>query len=603
MIPEPSKDGARPPSFLQKYLYVLGDYSGKLTRMVALFVAVSIFDTVTIGLIGPFVGALLSPAALARVPLLPGLFGVLGLETSRQQLLFLAGILLVLSIVKGVTVFGVQWRVMGFSFGFRDHLVRKLMRAYLRMPYQFYLARNSAGFIQSVTAHTKVLADDLLIPSLRLVSDGTMVLTLGLFLLWVNAPAVLLLAAMLGAALGGYVRFVRPIVHRAGGEVAVTHEQIIRGVSEGIGGIKEIRVLRAEQSFLDTVAEASGRQAGAQQRFNALLVMPKYLMEAVITLFVILFSTYVILAGASGAVLIGTLAVFAAAAMRILPAISTVSASLASMNYSRFALDALYDDLRLIEREAAEALNGSWTAAPAITGPAFERLEVERISYRYPTGPSSAIDRLSLDIAQGQSIGLIGKSGAGKTTLVDILLGLHPFDSGAMRINGRPVAEFGWDAWIDNIAYIPQHVFLVDGSIERNVAFGVPDGEIDRERVRDALRQAQLEELVARLPDGADTQLGERGVRLSGGERQRIGLARAFYRDRQVLILDEATSALDNATERHVTDVIRRIRGEKTLIVIAHRLTTVRDCDVIHRLEGGKIVHSGSYDEVIGEQS
>jgi ABC-type multidrug transport system fused ATPase/permease subunit len=199
-------------------------------------------------------------------------------------------------------------------------------------------------------------------------------------------------------------------------------------------------------------------------------------------------------------------------------------------------------------------------------------------------------------------VGLIGKSGAGKTTLVDILLGLHSFDSGAIRINGRPIEDFGWDQWVDQVAYIPQHVFLVDGSVEANVAFGMPAESVDRAKVLEALEAAQLTDLVKRLDRGVDTSLGERGVRLSGGERQRIGLARAFYMDRQVLILDEATSALDSETERHITDVIRSVRGERTVIVIAHRLTTVRDCDMIHRLKDGRIVKSGSYEEVVGEQ-
>lgn len=595
------------PSFLAKYFYVLADARRRLAWIILAFVAVSIFDTVTVGLIGPFVGALLNPAALDRVPAITSTFALLGLSTHREQLLALGGLLLVLSVAKGFFAFGMQWRVMGFSFQFRDQMVRKLTRAYLRMPYQFYLSRNSASFIQAVTAHTKVMADDLLIPSLRLVSDATIVLTLGLLLLWINPFAVAVLALMLGGALGAYIALVRPIVLRAGVEVGETHERIIRGVSEGIGGIKEIRVLRAEESFFDDVAHASGKQAVAQQRFNALLVLPKYLMETVITLFVILFSTYVILSGDSATSLVATLAIFAAAAMRILPAISTASASLASMNYSRFALDALYEDLRQIEAVAPQALTGGPIVADrqhARPTPApFERLDVETITYCYPTGSRPAVSSLSLSLQKGQSIGLIGKSGAGKTTLVDILLGLHPFDSGAIRINNTPIAEFGWSRWIDEIAYIPQQVFLVDGSIEQNVAFGIAAAQVDAEKVRLALEEAQLGELVARLPEGISTQLGERGVRLSGGERQRIGLARAFYRDRQVLILDEATSALDNETERHVTEVIRSIRGSKTLIVIAHRLTTVKDCDVIHRLDAGRIVQSGRYEEVIVEQS
>ncbi|MBQ1497302.1 MAG: ABC transporter ATP-binding protein [Sphingomonas sp.] len=599
-----TKSGAGPrPSagvpFLRKYLYVLADHRGRLARTLVLFIGVSLFDTITIGLIGPFVGALLNPGALQRVPALVHLFDRLGLYTVQSQLLAIGGTLAVLTALKGVAAYLVQWRLLGLSFRFRAEAVKKLMNAYLRMPYSFYLNRNSSAFIQTITAHTKTMSDDLLIPSLRLVADGIMVFTLTLFLLWVNWFATLGLGIMLGMSLGLYVLYVRPIVNRAGAVISVNHERVIRGVNEGIGGIKEIRVLRAEGSFYQEVADASDLNAAAQQRFNALLVLPKYLMETVIVLFVILFSTFVILSGASGEALMATLAMFAAAGLRILPGISQVSSSLASMHYCAYALDELYDDLRGIEGVADQ---GVTEAAGAKRPAPFERLEIEKISYRYAGADRPAIDGISLALARGQSIGLIGKSGAGKTTLVDILLGLHSFDSGAMRVNGTPIQDYGWNNWVDQVAYIPQNVFLVDGSVARNVAFGVPPERIDRDRVMAALRSAQLAELVDKLPQGLDTSLGERGVRLSGGERQRIGLARAFYMDRQILVLDEATSALDAETERHVTEVIRSVRGEKTLIVIAHRMTTVRDCDVIYRLKDGNIVASGRFEEVVDEE-
>ena len=586
-------------SFLHKYFRVLTGQRGRMSRLLVLFVGFSLFDTLTISLIGPFVGALLNPALLQKIPAFGIVFGWFGLVTVRDQLLAMGATLAVLSILKGVGAFAVQWRVLGFAFRFRAHLVKKLMRAYLVMPYRHYLERNSSAFVQSVTAHTKVMADDLLIPSLRLVADGTMVTMLGLFLLYVSPPATLLLVLMVGGALIAYIRLVRPIVRTAGGDVAVTHERIIRGVNEGIGGIKEIRVLRAEDNFFASIAAAADINAGAQQVFNALLVLPKYLMEAVIVLFVILFSTFVIVQGANGEALIATLAMFAAAGMRILPAISQVSASLASMNYCRYVLDEVYDDLDLIDSFAPPAIAAA--ATDNKDSVRFELLELSGVGYRYSGAARPAIADIDLKLERGGSIGLIGKSGAGKTTLVDILLGLHPFDAGAMRVNGQDIADYGWNNWVDQVAYIPQNVFLIDDSIARNVAFGVPEDAIDRARINRALAQAQLTELVAGIPHGLDTRLGERGVRLSGGERQRIGLARAFYMDRQVLILDEATSALDAETERHITEVIRSVRGERTLIVIAHRLTTVRDCERIYRLAGGGIVAHGTYEEVIGE--
>lgn len=588
-------------TFLRKYLHILHDFRRPLLRTLLLFICVSLFDTLTIGLIGPFVAALLDPRSLERVPVLTDIFGAVGLLTVQSQLLALGVALGSLTVLKGVAAYAVQWRLMGLSFRFRAHLVKKLTHAYLGMPYEYYLRRNSSAFIQTITQHTKVLSDDLLIPSLRLVSDGTMVIMLGSFLVWVNWFAALTLAAALGLTLGSYIRFVRPRVTHAGQEVGIHHERVIRGVGEGIGGIKEIRVLRAEEPFFQSVASSADATAQASQRFNGLLVLPKYLMEAVIVLFVIVLSTFVILRGESGEALMATLAVFAAAGLRILPGITQVSSSLASMNYSRFALDELYEDLRQVEQFTGPTPPPPPTSNE-VPGEPFRKLAVENIAFSYPGTSRAAIDGISIVLRRGESIGLIGKSGAGKTTLVDILLGLHSHDSGNILINDRTVEEFGWDRWVDQVAYIPQHVFLVDGSVEANVAFGIPSDRIDRDRVHEALRMAQLTELVGRLDRGLQTSLGERGIRLSGGERQRIGLARAFYMDRQVLILDEATSALDAETERHITDVIRSVRGERTIIVIAHRLTTVRECDAIYRLKDGRIVKSGTYEEVIGEQ-
>lgn len=602
--------GARPSasvSFIHKYLAVLTGERRRLGLIAVLFIALSLFDTLTVSLIGPFVGALLNPAMLEKVPILHDSLTGLGFVGRNSQLLALGALLGVMSLTKGVFAFFVQWRLLGFAFSYRARMVQKLMRAYLAMPYAFFLNRNSSAFVQSITAHTKVLGDDLVIPSLRLTADGTMLLILTSFLLFVSAPAMLLLAAMLGLAIFGYVAFVRPIVKRSGAEVAVTHERIIRGVNEGIGGIKEIRVLRAEDSFFRSVAVSADTSAGAQQRFNALLVMPKYLMETVIVLFVILFSTYVILNGEQGEVLVATLAMFAAAGTRMLPAVASVSASVASMNYCRFVLDELYDDLVSIDAANAGAPIAPIQLLPATIDltaqPAdFATLELHDIRFAYPEADHPAVDGISLSLQRGESIALIGRSGSGKTTLVDILLGLHAAQSGAMQVNGQAISDYGWDHWVSQIAYIPQQVFMVDASIAENVAFGIPTALIDRDRVRRAIESAQLGALVSRMPDGLDTRLGERGIRLSGGERQRIGLARAFYMDRQVLILDEATSALDTETERQVVEVIRSIRGARTLIVIAHRLSTVRDCDRVYRLEAGRVTASGHFDEVVDEE-
>jgi ABC-type multidrug transport system fused ATPase/permease subunit len=385
-------------------------------------------------------------------------------------------------------------------------------------------------------------------------------------------------------------------VRLAGEVTAVANERVIRGVNQAIGGIKEIRTLRTEQHFLTEIGGATQECSTAQSGFQGLLILPKFLMEMALVFFVILFSMYVTWQGDGRESLVTILAMFGVAGIRILPALSQVSSSLVSMNYSSYALDKVYRDLFYAQAFAGknEQINKK---CPPASG--FQTAELRDVRFAYEPNTRPTIDKVSLRIEKGQSIGFIGESGAGKTTLVDILLGLHRFDSGSFRVDGIDIDTYGWERWREHVAYIPQNAFLIDDTLERNVAFGLADKLINPSKVLDSVASAQLTALIDRLPLGLNTVLGERGIRLSGGERQRIALARAFYSGRDILILDEATSALDNDTERQVIEVIEGLRGKITLLVIAHRLTTVRSCDVIHRLEKGRIVASGRFEDVI----
>jgi ABC-type multidrug transport system fused ATPase/permease subunit len=478
--------------------------------------------------------------------------------------------------------------------------VQRLMSAYLRMPYQFYLERNSAAIVNSVIAHTKTMTDDMLLPSLKLASDAIVLLAIGLFLFWVNPIAMLILLVSLGSTSAFYSILVKPKVKAAGQEVAVQNEGLIRGVNQGIGGIKEIRILGAEQYFLEHVRRTSTLCADSQKKFYSLIGIPRFLIETVFVIFVVLFTLFSLYSGNGGDAMVATLAMFGVAGIRVLPAVANISSSVASMNYSGFALSELYRDLQEVEQRGNNSSAQAAQSSQFVSD--FQQLCLDEIRYAYQGAGRQAIDGISLTITQGQSIGLIGASGAGKTTLVDILLGLHQFDSGKFSVNGIDIAEYGWDKWLQQVAYIPQIVFLTDETLAKNIAFGITDNEIDFARVTEAVVSAQLTQLVGRLPDGVQTMVGERGIRLSGGERQRVALARAFYHNRSVFIFDEATSALDAETERQVIEVIENLRGLKTLIVIAHRLSTIKSCDVIYRLEDGRIIDSGRFEDVVGQK-
>lgn len=588
------------PSFFEKYFYVLKDKRRQLMLMAALFLVSSVLELLGIGLIGPFVGAVVNPGLLDRFAELNSIMSYFGITGGRDRTIALGCFLLMVFIIKGMVAYGIFRHISAFTFHFRASLVQRLMNAYLRMPYQFYLERNSAAIVNSIIAHTKTMTDDMLLPSLKLASDAVVLFAIGLFLFLVDPIAMLILLVALGGTSAFYSSLVKPRVKIAGQEVAVQNEGLIRGVNQGIGGIKEIRILGVEQHFVEHVRLASTLCADSQTKFYSLIGIPRFLIETVFVIFVVFFALFALYTGNSGEAMVATLAMFGVAGIRVLPAVANISSSLASMNYSGFALSELYRDLQEVEQRGAGTPAQAIQSADFVSN--FQQLSLENICYAYPGAGRQAIDGISLTITQGQSIGLIGASGAGKTTLVDILLGLHQFDSGKFSVNGIDIAKYGWGNWLQQVAYIPQNVFLADETLAKNIAFGVTEDKIDSARVVEALAAAQLTQLVGRLPEGVRTMVGERGIRLSGGERQRVALARAFYHNRSVFIFDEATSALDAETERQVIEVIESLHGQKTLIVIAHRLTTVKSCDMIYRLKDGRIIDSGRYEDVVDER-
>jgi ABC-type multidrug transport system fused ATPase/permease subunit len=309
--------------------------------------------------------------------------------------------------------------------------------------------------------------------------------------------------------------------------------------------------------------------------------------------------------------LTSTLSIFALASIRLIPAFSNLASGISSIKNSSYALNQLYSDLKELENiendknqelEARSNLVQKLEHQQVLKEDKSFRFNhqvvLEQVTYSYPNASEIALEKISLTLEKGKSIAFIGKSGAGKTTLADVILGLLTPQSGDIQVDGQSIYS-NLRLWQNLIGYIPQSIFLTDDTIERNIAFGVPDHLINSERLDKAIQGAQLKDVIDNLPDGVKTRVGERGVRLSGGQRQRVGIARALYHERDILVLDEATSALDNETESLVTEAIQSLSGSKTMIIIAHRLTTVQDCDCIYRMEKGKIIQSGSYREVV----
>jgi ABC-type multidrug transport system fused ATPase/permease subunit len=396
-----------------------------------------------------------------------------------------------------------------------------------------------------------------------------------------------------------------------GKELYEANQGMIRSVNHGLGAFKETRVIGCGSYFEEDCATQAERFANASIGFYAFKLSPRYITEAMLVVFLVGFTSISLFLNQNMEELTSTLSIFALASIRLIPAFSNLASGISSLKNSSYALNQLYSDLKELENiendknqelEARSNLVQKLEHQQVLKEDKSFRFNhqvvLEQVTYSYPNASEIALEKISLTLEKGKSIAFIGKSGAGKTTLADVILGLLTPQSGDIQVDGQSIYS-NLRLWQNLIGYIPQSIFLTDDTIERNIAFGVPDHLINSERLDKAIQGAQLKDVIDNLPDGVKTRVGERGVRLSGGQRQRIGIARALYYEREILVLDEATSALDNETESLIGEALRELGRTKTMIVIAHRLTTVEHCDRIYEMSNGQIVRSGSYQEIV----
>ena len=579
--------------YLHEILYLLGEDRARLPWMVLLFLALSLLDLASLGLIAPYVSLMLDPDSLGG--LLGQLVDIIGLPREQEVLLVIFGVtLVVIFLVKAVASILINRNIIRFGFDQQTRLRSFLMQAYQTMPYTEYLRRNSSEYIHSIQQLTNQYANGVVMPLLRMFSDGLVALVIILFLAWTNIMALTIMIMLFGSVAFAYDRFFRKELGALGTEASDALTRIVQGVNEGIEGLKEIRILGKEKHFLELVRDGAEDYAACAMRSQVISTAPRYLLELLLISFIVLLVILTLTINGDLRELAPLLALFGVAALRLLPMISLFSNGLLQLRFNRKPVSQLYEDLKLAAAVSEKPHENPDRAPEEV----FETLSLQDVSFRYPGMEELALKEVSIQIRAGEAIGFIGASGSGKTTLMDVLLGLLKPQHGIIRYNHH-LLEDRMAAWRRQVAYLPQQVFLIDASVKSNVALGVREEEIDDQRLRNALRQARLQELVDQLPAGVDTRIGERGVRLSGGQRQRIALARAFYHGREVLVMDEATSALDNETEREIVDEIRRLKGTKTLIIVAHRWTTVEHCDRIYRLEKGRVVASGTPQEML----
>jgi ABC-type multidrug transport system fused ATPase/permease subunit len=476
----------------------------------------------------------------------------------------------------------------------------RLLQSYLRQPYAWFLEHNSAEIRKSVLNEVDQVVNRVIIAGLKLLASFLLALSIVGFLLFVDPLISIMAATLLG---GGYALIyfrLRKVLQRIGKDMLITNGERFRLAQEATGGIKEVKLMGLEDEYVRRFRHAARRRANLTATNQAMGELPRYVLEG-LTFAILIAIIFVMLfrSGGNLAAVIPTLGIFAFSVMRLLPSLQQVYASLASMRNGTAVLDHIHEDYTpVLDQFAPQPV-----AAPLPTPFALTRLlELKGLDYAYSAAGRPAVRGIDIRIPARTTIGIVGGTGAGKTTVIDLILGLLTPQAGEILVDGVAITEANRRAWQRSLGYVPQSIYLTDDSIARNIAFGIPADRIDMEAVERAARIAALHDFVVQdLPKGYQTLVGERGVRLSGGQRQRIGIARALYSDPSLLILDEATSALDNITERVVMEAVQNIRADKTIILIAHRLTTVRQCDAIFLLEKGQVASVGTYDELVAQ--
>lgn len=469
----------------------------------------------------------------------------------------------------------------------------RLLSGYLRMPYEFHLRRNSADLIRNAYDTVQVVVREVFGPAAKLISELLIVAGV-LTVLVVSAPAATGLAVLvLGPPIFLLLRVIHPWVKRLGATRERVSSMSLRALQQALQGSRDIKILGREEYFRRLFADQRAELAHSNYWRSVAEKVPRATLETALLLFIATFFAITTLTEGSALGALAVLGLFTYAALRLLPSLNRILAGLNSLKYATPAVDQLYEDLVLIEG-AGGARKLPNHVEPL---PFTQEITVDRVSFRYEGTQENVLTDVSLSITRGEFIGVVGPTGGGKSTLVDLLLGLLQPTSGTILVDGVNMADHT-AAWQRNLGMVPQTVFLVDDTLKRNIALGIADSEIVEEHVWEAVRMARLERFVAQLPGGLETVVGERGVRLSGGQRQRVAIARALYHRPNVLVLDEGTSALDNRTEAELMEELQRLHGTRTIITIAHRLSTVRKCDRIVLVQAGRVVDTGSFEEL-----
>ena len=536
-------------------------------------------ELLSLGLIIPFMGLLTQDDYAEKFP---SLYERLG-EPTQQEIL-VTGVLFILAVylVKAIFTYYSNWVQRAFLNRAKARLSNEIFQRYLCQPYSFHLDHNSSTLITNAENGRTIVSGGLE-PLLVLLTDGLIATGMFVLLLIVEPIGTLCVLVLFAAASVLFQFSTRKRIHEWGIAKKIESRLVLKHLQQGLGGAKEVKIMGREQLFLEEHKKSVSASMEVDRRFMMLQVIPRLWLELLAIVGLVVLVLAMIGSGDSVSQILPVLGLFAATSFRIIPSINRILASIQTLGYSKPIIRSVFDDLQLLVPVTPK----TGTEIQFSTSVCFEN-----VSFKYSNALGNANENLSFCIGKGEAVGIIGHSGAGKSTLVDILLGLLQPTAGAVLVDGVDIQN-NLRSWQNHIGYVPQTIYLVDDTLARNVAFGLPGEMVDHDAIARSIKAAQLDEFVSSLPDGLDTIVGERGVRLSGGQRQRIGIARALYNDPEILVLDEATSSLDTETEQGVMDAVKELLGTKTIVIIAHRTTTVSYCTKVYKMDKAKIVGSG----------
>lgn len=565
--------------------YILTSKEKAVTMV--LFVAIiagSLLEMLAVAIFSPFIDLIMDSSVKQSSNVIAFLGKIIRTNDETSFIVALAVLMIAIYIIKDVYTLVEKNYIYVFAYGIQRRLSTKLLKSYMKEPYSFHLNKNISVLQRSIQVDTERFSNGIL-HFLEMLAEVFVCITIFIYLFFVSKSITIMIGGLLLLCVSIFYVISKKYSLKWGREAQQHNAMLLQWMNQSIGGVKELKVLNREECFIENYDKEMKKFVRVMRFSRIIGVVPKYIIEMVSMSGMLLAVIIKLLFGkhASMSTFVPELAVFAVAAFRLLPSVGRINEHMSAFLNAIPSLDLIYNDIKEVENipENDAVRDDSWKFNSVV--------KVENLSFHYEDSDVDVISNVSFDIKKGQTVAFIGSSGAGKSTMVDILLGLHKPYRGHVYADELDVFK-NLPTWQKEIGYIPQSIYLSDDTIRNNIAFGIFEKDIDETALNNALEKAQLKEFTDSLPDGLDTIVGDRGVRLSGGQRQRIGIARALYHNPEILVLDEATSALDGDTETAVMEAIDNLKGQKTIIIIAHRLTTIRNADVIYEIGDGNVI-------------